>query len=69
MGHEGRLAELGADHSDGKGRFSIYLGGSAPKEGSYYAKVNQAKLGGHNQKTRLEKACLARTSSSVKPGN
>jgi hypothetical protein len=41
---------------------AIDLGGGAPKDGTYYAKVKQAKIGAKGSK----KTCLDRTSPSVK---
>jgi hypothetical protein len=54
----GDTKELGADHTNGKGRFEIDLGAGSPKKGKYYAKIKEAKLG--------SSTCLARTSPSVR---
>jgi hypothetical protein len=56
--HSGNTDKLGGDHTNDKGKFEIGLGSGPPREGKYYAKIKQAKLG-HD-------TCLARTSPSVK---
>lgn len=59
--HNGKTKKLGGDRTSNKGKFKIELGSGAPKEGTYYAEVNRAKIGDSGDKT-----CLARTSPSVK---
>jgi hypothetical protein len=54
--------KLGGDETNGKGKFSIDVGSAPPKDGTYYAEVKQATIGGSGD----EKTCLAKTSGSIK---
>lgn len=56
--HSGNTDKVGGDHTNNKGKFEIDLGSGPPRDGKYYAKVKQSKLG--------DNTCLARTSGSVK---
>jgi hypothetical protein len=58
----GSTTKLGGDRTNQKGKFAIDLGGGTPKDGTYYAKVKQAKIGAQGNK----KTCLDRKSPSVK---
>jgi hypothetical protein len=57
--------KVGADRTNDKGKFEIKLGSAPPKNGKYYAEVDQTKIGSSGNK----KTCLGRTSGSVKIGS
>ncbi len=57
--HSGNTDKVGGDHTNNKGKFEIDLGNGRPKDGKYYAEINQSKLSSGD-------TCLGRTSGSVK---
>jgi hypothetical protein len=57
--HDGNSDKVGSDHTEDSGKFKIELSGGPPKDGKYYAKVKQSKLGNGA-------ICLERESGSVK---
>lgn len=57
--HSGDTDKVGGDHTNNKGKFEIDLGNGPPKDGKYYAEINQSKVSSGD-------TCLARTSGSVK---
>ena len=54
--------KLGGEKTNNKGKFTIDVGTPPIKDGTYYAEVEQAKIGDSGDK----KTCLAKTSGSVK---
>ncbi len=59
----GNKKKLGGDHTNNKGKFDIELGGGRPKNGTYFAEVNQAKIGNDSGK---KNTCLSRKSPKLK---
>ena len=59
----GNKKKLGGDHTSGKGKFDIELGGGKPKSGTYFAVVNQAKIGDNEGK---KNTCLSQQSPKLK---
>ena len=59
----GNKKKLGGDHTSNKGKFSIGLGSGAPKNGTYFSEVNQAKIGNNSGK---KNTCLSRQSPKLK---
>jgi hypothetical protein len=62
----GDKKKLGGDHTNNKGKFEIGLGGGAPKNGTYFAEVNQAKIGSNDGK---KNTCLSKKSPKLKLGS
>ena len=58
----GGKKKLGGDHTNNKGKFEIDLGGGPPKNGTYQAVVNEAKIGDSGNKN----TCLSRSSPKLK---
>ncbi len=58
----GDKKKLGGDHTNNKGKFDIDLGMGAPKNGTYFSEVNQAKIGNSGNKN----TCLSQQSPKVK---
>jgi hypothetical protein len=58
----GETKKLGGDHTNNKGKFEIDLGSGPPKNGTYQAVVNKAKIGDSKQKN----TCLSRSSPKLK---
>jgi hypothetical protein len=58
----GDKKKLGGDHTNNKGKFAIDLGGDAPKSGTYFSEVNQAKIGNSGNKN----TCLSQKSPTLK---
>jgi hypothetical protein len=59
----GDKKKLGGDHTNNKGKFDIELGGGNPKSGTYFAVVNQAKIGDNEGK---KNTCLSQKSPKLK---
>ena len=59
----GNKKKLGGDHTSNKGKFDIELGGGKPKSGTYFAVVNQAKIGDNEGK---KNTCLSQKSPKLK---
>ena len=59
----GDKKKLGGDHTSNKGKFDIELGGGKPKSGTYFAIVNQAKIGDNEGK---KNTCLSQKSPKLK---
>jgi len=59
----GDKKKLGGDHTNNKGKFEIELGGGKPKDGTYFAEVNQAKIGENEGK---KNTCLSQKSPKLK---
>jgi 5-hydroxyisourate hydrolase-like protein (transthyretin family) len=59
----GDKKKLGGDHTNNKGKFDIELGGGNPKSGTYFAVVNQAKIGDNDGK---KNTCLSQKSPKLK---
>ena len=59
----GDKKKLGGDHTNNKGKFDVELGGGKPKSGTYFAVVNQAKIGDNEGK---KNACLSQKSPKLK---
>jgi len=59
----GDKKKLGGDHTNNKGKFDIELGGGKPKSGTYFAVVNQAKIGDNEGK---KNTCLSQKSPKLK---
>ena len=59
----GDKKKLGGDHTSNKGKFDIELGGGKPKSGTYFAVVNQAKIGDNEGK---KNTCLSQKSPKLK---
>ena len=55
--------KLGGDHTNNKGKFDIELGGGNPKSGTYFAVVNQVKIGDNEGK---KNTCLSQKSPKLK---
>ena len=58
----GDKKKLGGDRTSNNGKFEIDLGGGPPKNGTYFAEVNQAKIGDSGNKN----TCLSRKSPTLK---
>ena len=58
----GSKKKLGGDHTNNKGKFDIDLGKAKAKKGTYFSKVNQAKIGNSGNKN----ICLEQKSGSLK---
>ncbi len=58
----GERKKLGGDHTNNKGKFEIDLGNGPPKNGTYQAEVNEAKIGDSGNKN----TCLSRSSPKLK---
>ena len=59
----GDKKKLGGDHTNNKGKFDVELGGGKPKSGTYFAAVNQAKIGDNEGK---KNTCLSQKSPKLK---
>ncbi len=59
----GDKKKLGGDHTNNKGKFDIELGGGNPKSGTYFAVVNQVKIGDNEGK---KNTCLSQKSPKLK---
>jgi hypothetical protein len=59
----GDKKKLGGEHTNNKGKFDIELGGGNPKSGTYFAVVNQAKIGDNDGK---KNTCLSQKSPKLK---
>lgn len=59
----GDKKKLGGDHTNAKGKFDIELGKAKPKSGTYFAEVNQAKIGNNDGKKNV---CLSTKSPKLK---
>ena len=59
----GDKKKLGGDHTNNKGKFDIDLGMGAPKNGTYFSEVNQAKIGNNSGS---KNTCLSQQSPKVK---
>jgi len=59
----GDMMKLGGDHTNNKGKFDVELGGGKPKSGTYFAVVNQAKIGDNEGK---KNTCLSQKSPKLK---
>jgi len=59
----GDMKKLGGDHTNNKGKFDVELGGGKPKSGTYFAVVNQAKIGDNEGK---KNTCLSQKSPKLK---
>lgn len=62
----GDKKKLGGDHTSSKGKFDIDLGQGKPKSGTYFAEVNQAKIGDNDGK---KNTCLSTKSPKLKLSN
>ena len=62
----GDKKKLGGDHTSNKGKFDIDLGQGKPKNGTYFAEVNQAKIGDNDGK---KNTCLSTKSPKLKLSN
>ncbi len=58
----GEKKKLGGDRTNDKGKFEIDLGGGPPKNGTYQAEVNKAKIGDSGNTN----TCLSRSSPKLK---
>jgi hypothetical protein len=58
----GNKKKLGGDHTNNKGKFEIDLGNGPPGKGTYWAEVNQTKIGNSGNKN----TCLSQKSPSLK---
>jgi hypothetical protein len=59
----GNKKKLGGDHTNNKGKFEIEIGKAKLKNGTYFAEVNQAKIGNNDGK---KNNCLSTKSPKLK---